>query len=322
MSSKENILEIIIRHLNDEASVVEQEELQQWLQEDTAHQSEFENFRMLWSDSSAASLHSFDTENAWQKVNAQISPVNKSKVVSIFAWKKTIAVAASVLIMVGIFYFYNKTSKTEWQDIVAKISNKTIQLSDGTAITLRKGSSLSIPDNYGKGSRKIGLQGEAYFQVQHDEKNPFYLTTGKSLIRDIGTAFLVESNDSTEQVMVTEGKVSFSGKADKVKEIILKAGEAAILKEQKPELKIVESKNALAWKTNVLVFDNTDLHMVADDLKDYYNVDVQLSEDLQASRILVTAQFRNESLEKVIEELHLFTGLSFHRQDHLVFISK
>ena len=315
-------MEIIIRHLNDEASAVEQEELQQWLKEDPAHQSEFENLRLLWNDSAIATLHPFNTENAWQKVSPQILVANKSKVVPMFSWKKAIAIAASVLIIVSVIYFYNNTSKTEWKDTIALDSNKYIQLSDGTAITLRKGSKLSIPDNYGKDSREVRLKGEAYFQVQHDEKNPFYLTTGKSLIRDIGTAFLVESNDSIEQVMVTEGKVSFSGKTDNVKELIVKAGEAAILKEQKPELKIMESKNTLAWKTNVLVFDNTDLHLVAEDLKDYYDVDVQLSEDLQASKILVTAQFRNESLENVIEELHLFTGLNFSRQDHTVFVSK
>lgn len=322
MSSKENILEIIIRHLNGEASSEEQEELQQWLQEDTAHQSEFENLRMLWNDSAAATLHSFNTENAWQKISDQILPANKSKVVSMFAWKKAIAVAASVLIIVGIFYFYNKTSKTEWKDIMAEVSNKSIQLSDGTVITLRKGSKLSIPDNYGKNSRKVQLKGEAFVEVKHDENNPFYLTTGNSMIRDIGTAFLVESNDSTEQVMVTEGKISFSGKADKAEQLIVEAGEAAILTDQKPELKILESKNALAWKSNVLVFDNTDLHVVAEDLKDYYNVDVQLSEDLKTSRILVTAQFKSETLENVIKELHLFTSLNFRIQDHTLFISK
>lgn len=322
MSSKENIMEIIIRRLNGEASTAEQDELHQWLKEDPAHQSEFDNLRMLWNDSAAAALHSFNTENAWQKVSSHISFPKESKVVPMFPWKKAIAIAASVLVIVGVFYFYNKTSKTEWKDIMAGVSNKSIQLPDGTVITLRKGSKLKIPNNYGKDSRKVQLKGEAYFQVQHDEKYPFYLTTSKSLIRDIGTAFLVESNDSTEQVIVTEGEVSFSDKADKMKELILKAGEAAILKEKNPELKIVKSKNSLAWKTNVLVFDNTDLSLVAEDLKDYYNVDVQLSQDLQADSILVTAQFSNESLENVIKELHLFTGLNFRMHDQTVFVSK
>ena len=315
-------MEIIIRHLNDEASTEEQGELHQWLKEDPAHQSEFDDLRMLWNDSADAALHPFNTENAWQKVSPKISIANKSKVIPMFPWKKAIAIAASVLVIAGIFYFYNKTSKTEWKVIMAGVSNKSIQLPDGTIITLRNGSSLSIPDNYGKDSREVRLKGEAYFEVKHDENNPFYITTSKSLIRDIGTAFLVESNDSIEQVMVTEGKISISDKADKAKELIVGAGETAILKDQKPKLKILESKNALAWKTNVLVFDNTDLHLVAEDLKDYYNVDVQLSQDLQPDSILVTAQFSNESLENVIKELHLFTGLNFRMQDHTVFISK
>ena len=108
-------MEIIIRHLNDEASAVEQEELQQWLKEDPSNQSEFETLRLLWNHSAKAALHSFNTENAWQKISAQISSANKGKVVRMFPWKKAIAIAASVLIILGLFYFYNTPSKTEWK---------------------------------------------------------------------------------------------------------------------------------------------------------------------------------------------------------------
>ncbi len=315
-------MEIIIRHLHDEASALEQEELQQWLEEDPSHQNEFEELRLIWNDSAKAALHSFNTEDAWQKISTEISSANKGKVVRMFPSKKDIAVAASVLIILGFFYFYNVTSKTEWKEIIARVSNKTIRLPDGTIITLRKGSSLSTPDNYGKEARKVKLKGEAYFQVYHDEKKPFNVITNKSLIRDIGTAFLMESNDSVEQVMVTEGKISFSAKSAEEKPLVVKAGEAAILKQKRPKIKIIESKNMLAWQTNVLVFDNTELQQVAEDLKDYYNIDVILSENLKASGILVTAQFRNESLENVIKELHLFTGLSIRKQDHTIIISK
>jgi transmembrane sensor len=322
MSSKENIMDIIIRHLNDEASVEMQNELQQWLKEDPSHQSEFDELKLLWDDTADAALHLFDTEKAWQKVNDRISSPYETKVARLFPWRKAMAIAASILIIMSVYYFYTKDSKTEWKEIMAMVSNKSIQLSDGSVITLRKGSKLRIPGNYGKDSRTVQLEGEAYFQVHHDEQNPFYLTTDKSIIQDIGTAFLMESNDSVEQVIVTEGKVSFSGKAKKENKLNLKAGEAAILKEQKPELKMVESKNSLAWKTNILVFDNTKLTQVAEDLKDYFGVNFKFSEDLQPNQILVTAQFRSEPLAKVIEELNLFTGLSFRLNDNVIFVSK
>lgn len=321
MSSNENIQEIIIRHLNDETTIAEQEVLQQWLK-DPAQRSEFETLHRLWKDSAVAALHPFDTQKAWQKVNAGIILVNKSKVVPIFPLRKIMAVAASVLIIVSAGFFYYNFSKTEWKDIMAQSSNKNIQLSDGTVITLRKGSNLRIPDNYGKRSRHVQLRGEAYFQVPHDEQHPFYITTDKSIIQDLGTTFLVQSNDSIEQVMVSEGKVSFSATTNKDKVLILQAGETAILKEQKPERKLEKSNNLLAWKTNLLVFNNTALPQVAKDIMDYYDVRVQLSNDLQANQILVTARFNDEPLENVIEELHLFTGLNFRRQGNIVFVSK
>lgn len=315
-------MEIIIRHLNDEASAEMQSELQQWLEEDPSHQREFDELKLLWNDAANAALHPFDTKKAWQKINDRISLPNETKVIRLFPWKKAIAIAASFLIIVSVYYFYTRDSKTEWKEITALGSNKSIQLSDGSEITLRKASKLRIPDNYGKDSRRVQLEGEAYFQVHHEEQNPFYLTTTKSVIQDIGTAFLMESNDSVEQVMVTEGKISFSGKADKENKLTLEAGEAAILKMQKPELKIVKSKNSLAWKTNILVFDNAALTQVAEDLKDYFNVNFQFSENLQPTRILVTAQFRNEPLSKVIEELNLFTGLSFRLNGNIIIVSK
>lgn len=322
MSSKENIIEIIIRHLNDEASAEMQSKLQKWLEEDPSHKNEFDELKLLWSETENAALHPFDAEKAWQKVNDRISLPNETKVIRLFPWKKAIAIAASFLIAVSVYYFYTEDSKTNWKEITAMDSNKSIQLTDGSVITLRSGSSLRIPDNYGKKYRKVQLEGEAYFQVHHEEQNPFYLTTAKSVIQDIGTAFLMESNDSVEQVVVTEGKISFSGKGHKNYKINLEAGESAILKKQKPVLKIVESKNILAWKTNKLVFDNTTLTQVALDLEDYYKVSFKFSGDLQANHILVTAQFNNERLPKVIEELNLFTGLSFRIQGTMIFVSK
>lgn len=314
-------MEIIIRHLNDEASVEMESELQKWLEEDPSHQNEFDQLKLLWIDAANAALRPFDTEKAWQKINDRISLPNETKVIRLFPWKKAIAIAASIFIAVSVYYFYIN-SKTQWKEIMAMDSNKSIELSDGSLITVRKGGRLRIPDNYGKNSRNVELDGEAFFQVRHDEQNPFSLTTAKSLIQDIGTAFLVESHDSLEQVIVTEGAVSFASNADKKYKINLKAGEAATLVKQKPMLKIVESKNVLAWKTNSLVFDNTTLAQVAKDLEDYYKVNFEFSGDLQPDQILVTAQFNNEPLSKVIEELNLFTGLSFRIHGNKIFISK
>jgi transmembrane sensor len=322
MSTNDNIQEIIIRYLNEESSVEENEKLQQWRNEDPAHETEFNIMNRLWKDSAVGALRRFDTQKAWLKVSAGISSAKKGKVVPMFPWRRAIGAAASVLLIAGTIYFYYHAPKTEWQEVLAQKSNKNLQLSDGSIITLRKGSKLRLPDNYGFDSRQVQLTGEAYFQIVHNIQSPFYLNTPKSSIQDLGTAFLVVSNDSVEQVMVTEGKVSFSGKEEGGKALMVEAGEGAELKGRKPELKFRHNGNMLAWKTKMLVFDNTPLTQVAEDLKDYFSLNVQLSPDLQANPILITAQFRDEPLDKVIEELHLLSGLSFRMQGSSLYVSK
>lgn len=321
MSSNSNIQEIISRHLNGEASVEEAERLQQWLNEDPSHGKEYDTLARVWNDSAGAALRRYDTKTAWQTISARIS-APKTKVVQMFPWKRSAVAAVFVLFVAGAIYFYSDPSKAAWKEVAAMDNHKTLKLADGSQITLRKGSKLRIPDKFAKNFRHIELSGEAYFEVTHDDSNPFNLTTAKSSIRDLGTAFLVVSNDSVEQVVVTEGKVSFSGKNDKKKALVLGAGEAAVLKARGPERNFRETANILSWKTKVIAFNNTPLRQVATDLKDYFNVNVVLSPELNAEEILITAEFTGEPLEKVIEELQMLSALSFQKRANTVYVSK
>lgn len=322
MSSNNYIQEIIIRHLNDEASQEEVEKLHLWLNEDPMHRSEYVTLARLWKDSADAALQRYDTKKAWQKISARILQSRDARVVEMFPWRRSAAAAVFLLFIAGAIYFYNNASDVEWKEVAATDAHKTFQLADGSLISLRKGSKLRIPDNFGKRTRQVKLSGEAYFQVKHDENHPFNLTTAKSSIRDLGTAFLVVSNDSVEQVVVTEGKVSFSAKDNRTKELVLEAGEAAVLKAMKPERKFQETGNILSWKTKIMAFNNTPLRQVAVDLKDYFNVNVAVSPELNAGDILITAEFRDEPLDKVIEELQLLSGLNFRKDADTVYVSK
>lgn len=322
MSSNSNIQDIIIRHLNDEASGEDAEMLQQWLNADPAHVKEYDTLARLWNDSAGAALRQYDTNMAWQTISARISAPRETRVIQMFPWQRSAVAAIFILFVAGAFYFYINTSKMAWKEVAAMDNHKVLKLADGSQITLRKGSKLRIPDKFGKDFRHIELSGEAYFEVTHDENNPFNLTTAKSSIQDLGTAFLVITNDSVEQVVVTEGKVSFSRKNDRKKALVLRAGEAAVLKALSPERQFRETANILSWKTKVIEFNNTPLRQVATDLKDYFNVNVLLSPELNADEILITAEFRGEPLEKVIEELQLLSGLTFRKETNTVYVSK
>ncbi len=228
-------------------------------------------------------------------------------------------VAASIIIAAGVFYFSYQSTETVWKETLAQNSNKKIQLTDGSIITLRVGSKISIPENYNK-SRQVKLEGEAYFEVHHDVQNPFSVISSKSIIQDIGTAFLIQSNDSIEQVTVMEGEISFTNKKEKKNLLILKAGETAYLKNETLQRKNADTTNLLSWESKILIFQNKPLSQVVKDLEHFYKIHVQMENQL--GQIEITAEFRNETLAQVVKELKLFTGLNFRLEKDQLIISK
>ena len=319
MTENNDIQEILLRYLNGESTDEEAKILHDWINKSKDNKESFEFTSRLWADSAEGVLLPVDTEKAWQTVRSQTIG-NQPKVVSMFSWKKALAIAASVVLIVGIFYYYNQSAKTVWKDTLAIEDNKKVQLPDGTTIIMRKGSKLSLPDNYGREKREVKLDGEAYFEVIHNAANPFAAITTRSIVQDIGTSFLLQSTDSLEQVTVLEGEVSFTGIIKNENNLILKAGESAVLSNEVPQKKIINTTNLLSWNSGLLVFNNTPLWQAIKDIGDYYRVGFALPDSLGA--VQITAEFRNESLQQVLKELQLFTGLKFEMTGNKIVISK
>lgn len=153
-----------------------------------------------------------------------------------------------------------------------------IILSDGTHVFLNAGSRLIYPDFFADKNREVFLVGEAYFDVKHNEKQPFVVQTTDIRVRVLGTQFNVSAypSDNIIETVLTSGKVRleqnntgiFSETTD------LSPGQLAAFNktERITQLKNVEIENYTLWKENLLKFESTDLSRVVKRLERYYNV--------------------------------------------------
>lgn len=71
--------------------------------------------------------------------------------------------------------------------------HRTVELADGSVVTLNSGSTLVYPSVIAKGERRVVLSGEARFNVAKDPKNPFVVKTKDFDVRVLGTVFDVSS---------------------------------------------------------------------------------------------------------------------------------
>lgn len=74
---------------------------------------------------------------------------------------------------------------------------------------MNAGSSLKYPETFSNSERRVYLEGEAYFEVEHDGNAPFIVNTRSMDLRVLGTSFNIKAYDDENTVITTlvSGKI-------------------------------------------------------------------------------------------------------------------
>ncbi|MFA6083866.1 FecR family protein [Mucilaginibacter sp.] len=141
------------------------------------------------------------------------------------SWLGYAAAIISIFICITLLFTQNKTavSTSEIVDLTKKnalqqVNNHTalpkyILLADGSSVILKKNSSLTYPLTFAGKNREVKLIGEAFFEVSKDAAHPFYVHSGKMLIKVLGTSFTVIAGKELK-VVVNTGRVRVSKDKD------------------------------------------------------------------------------------------------------------
>src|SRR5690606_4939020 len=83
-------------------------------------------------------------------------------------------------------------------------------LPDGSIVILSPDSRIKYRNGVETGTRELFLEGEAYFDVAHDSKRPFFVYAGDVITRVLGTSFKIRHRGHNEKttVSVKTGKVT------------------------------------------------------------------------------------------------------------------
>jgi len=135
--------------------------------------------------------------------------------IKVWYLKPAFQIAASVLIATSIIFFlfnHHSTNESFIAYQTKKGETRQVILPDGSVVWMNAATELQVSSNYGKGFRKLTLQGEAYFEVKHDTNAPFVINTGNIRTQVLGTSFNVTAYKKLSQidVVVRTGKVSVS----------------------------------------------------------------------------------------------------------------
>ncbi|GGN07138.1 iron dicitrate transporter FecR [Dyadobacter beijingensis] len=182
-----------------------------------------------------------------------------------------------------------------------------IVLPDGSKAWLNAVSSLRFPTAFRGKERKVEITGEVYFEVAHNAKMPFIVTTAHAQVRVLGTHFNVMAypDENVLKTTLLEGSVQVSNSAGK--SAMLSPGQQARIKSLSGQIGIADNidiEKEMAWKNGYFQFQDDNLEQVMRQISRWYDVEV-VYEGMPGKETFTGRLPRNANVSKVFKILSL-----------------
>ena len=241
-----------------------------------------------------------------------------------------LAAAAAVLVVAGAGLVWRATiaprsarmpaaSATHFATAIGVLDS--LQLPDGSRVLLGPGSEVVLAADFGAATRELTLTGEARFDVVHDASHPFVVHTRAASFRDVGTVFVVHSDEAEgARVVVTAGSVALEPHPGSPP-TILATGDVAVVGAH--GVVRVErhagSSDDLAWMDGRLLFRDAPVAQVEADLRRWYGLELRVDSVL-ATRHLSAPFDRGSSASDVGRVVAAALGGVVHNENGVLHI--
>lgn len=299
MTKEEQAQLLLSKYLNGEASLQEGEQVEQWYQ---SYEFQPPLAKGKKSEIAAAILLNLQEEMARKDTKSY-------GLFGTYRLAKIAAVLFFVLAAGAGYWSVHQTAVVKERFITLRTTGsekKIIVFSDGSKVIMAPLAQLVYPLKFNSKDRTISLtEGEAFFEVAHEENRPFLVKTSNDLYtRVLGTSFRIKSykNRSNISIQVATGKVAV-GNTHQVFGTLVKGQELSYDKvHQRAEIKDTPVKLLVDLK-----FENIAMEDLISKLEYAYNIHISLGNPalgkLKCTGVFNTRQSPEEILE-IICALH------------------
>ncbi|WP_338395666.1 FecR domain-containing protein [Fulvitalea axinellae] len=305
---------MIARRLSGELDEAEKAELRAWMDQDPENRKEVSDLRMLWA------MYQDDpaippADEAFALVEKKIDKERQAERRHI-PWGRIAATVALVLALGASLWVGGLQEYLLGGEMLtirtAEGQRAKLTLPDGTKVTLNGKSKVEYPEVFGIGSRRVKIEGEAYFDVAHDKDKPFYVKFGEFETKVLGTAFDIRAFKAEKEfsVALVSGSVMISGKG----EVILEPGQRYRVSKNGEAL--VESfvpSEDLLWKNHFFEFDNRKIDDVLAELSAWFGLEISVENPHRWENITLTGNFKAKEFEQVMRHLDFIANISYRK---------
>lgn len=317
----------IARCLAGESSAEEASRVSRWLE---AHPADKQLVDQL-NAGSVTEVPDVDVEAALQRVHARMNETSAAPRLTLEhggapRWSPRFAAAVVTAIAAGIVAAIvtinrpsTKPSSAGDPRVYSTGTGKrdSIRLADGSRVILGPESRLTVPADFGGSTRAVSLEGDAYFDVQHNAAKVFSVRVSNALVEDVGTTFTVETDPGDRTtVSVMSGVVRLRpAAAPATGGAVLSAGDRGTLTSDgrvHAQQRVVVADDS-AWTTGKLVFRDASLGRVAGELRRWYGLRLGIADSSLVRRTVNTTFMADEPVDSVLNVLSLMLGARVER---------
>lgn len=198
-------------------------------------------------------------------------------------------------------------------------------LADGTGVMLNSETSFEYPERFHRRHRTVKVDGEAYFEVAHDKKHPFFAMMKGVTVEVLGTKFNINTGDRPDAVSVylAEGSVRLhehiSGAGNSY---LMRPGQMALIDNSSGACRIDrgDRNKTLGWMHKRYFFKNAPLEDVVRLLEKSYGVTIGI-EAPELYGYTYTMSFSNESVDEILSQMETITPIRYVNSNGRITIS-
>lgn len=355
--------ELLARYLAREASETDKHMVWQWLNQSDDNKKLFAEVEELWETTGRSAAFGMFDQNIerkkfMQKLNVHISSRTNNQQFELEpdtswqGWRIVATILAFICIGSLLLLLLKQKPVAEgYTTITTPLGQRSmIELSDGSKVWLNAGSKLRYPDHFNGDLREVFLEGEAFFDVAKNERNPFIVHTSEINIRVLGTEFNVKSypDEGIIETTLVSGAVDIESLEKKETLLKLVPNQKAVyikkstalnnekkseqglsrntdvsqLAPVKTDFRVLNQTNVeaeTAWTDGILVIRSETLGMLAIKLERKYDLDFVFA-DSTLKDFKISGTIKDISIEQVLDGLKLTAPIIYTLKDKTVTI--
>ncbi|WP_316843719.1 FecR family protein [Pedobacter psychrodurus] len=273
-------------------------------------------------------------QKSWTALQQHIanSAADQSPVVRKINYLKYFTIAAAILViaLLPLLYFNTLPAKKTEAVVYNEIYNprgqkRLVTMPDGSNIYLNGDSKIRYAQNFNVGKRIVYLVGEAFFDVQHRNKQPFVVYTGKVSTSVLGTSFNINAYPSLKNITISiqTGKVGvlFKNKGKTEPVHFLLPDEQLIINKNngKSTKRAVNAIDYNSWREYKLFFYDEPLREIAEVIAREYDLDVEIKTEA-LKEVKLTAKFDKCPAKQIMDMIAKLSGSKYKIYENKVII--